>query len=182
MIEGENLILRIPTLADEKEIVEMVQEFKDVGEEKIVGAGGIENFKNYADWIKNNENYLHEETVPQGKVTSTQFISVRKSDGKIVGFIQLRHKLNDFLLNYGGHIGDSVRPTERKKGYATEQIVLCNRYAQSLGIGKILITCKEWNVGSRKSIIKSGGKYESSISNPYEGNAVMERYWIENNL
>ena len=99
MIEGENLFLKIPTLEDEIKILEMVQEFKSVGEAKIVGAGGIENFENYADWLTNNLKYSNSETVPQGKVASTQFVSVRKSDGKIIGFIQLRHKLNDFLLS-----------------------------------------------------------------------------------
>ena len=181
MIKGEILILRKPTLVDEQEIVQMVQEFKDAGEEKIVGAGGVENFETYSDWLKNNEIYSDEKTVPEGRVPSTQFISIRISDNKIIGFVQLRHRLNDFLLKYGGHIGDSVRPTERRKGYATEQLILCNRYAKSLGIDKVLITCKDWNVGSKKSIIKSGGKYENSIVNPNENNVIMERYWIETN-
>ena len=176
MLEGERLILRLPTKEDESAIIEMVEEFKDNGEKTIPGSGSIETFENYQDWLDIIEKYSNKENLPDGRVLSTQFISVRKSDNKIVGFINLRHELNDYLLKFGGHIGDSIRPSERRNGYATEQLKICYEYCKQLGIKNVLVTCKDWNVASRLSIIKSGGKYENTKTDK-DGNN-LERYWI----
>lgn len=176
MLEGERLILRLPTKEDESAILEMVQEFKDNLEEKISGAGGIENFDLYDEWLAKLELGSKKETLPTGRVIGTQFISVRKSDNKIIGFVNLRHELNNYLLKFGGHIGDSIRPSERKKGYGTEQLKICYEYCKQLGIKNVLVTCKDWNFASRLSIIKSGGKYENTKTDN-DGNN-LERYWI----
>ena len=176
MIEGERLILRLPTKDDENEILKIVNEFKASGEDSISGAGGVEKFENYQDWLNNLFIHSKKETLPEGRVLSTQFVSVRKSDNKIIGFVNLRHELNYYLLKCGGHIGDSVIPSERGKGYATEQIKLCLNYCKILGIKDVLITCKDWNIASRKTIIKNGGVFENTELDK-DGN-TLERYWI----
>ena len=90
--------------------------------------------------------------------------------------IQVRHSLNDYLLSYGGHIGYSVRASERRKGY--ESIMLKNAlaYCQSIGLGKVLITCEKSNLGSAAVIKSGGGKLENELTDDI--GAVYQRYWI----
>jgi predicted acetyltransferase len=88
---------------------------------------------------------------------------VRESDSKIVGVIQIRHCFNEFLEKYAGHIGYSVCPSERKKGYATQMLRLALPECKSLGIKQVLICCVRGNEGSRKTILNNGGKYESTV-------------------
>ena len=176
MIEGERLILRVPTEEDEFEILEMVQEFKENSENIIPGSGNIENFHTYNEWLEKIKIYSNIESLPEGRVLGTQFISVKKEDGKLVGFVNLRHSLNDYLLKFGGHIGGSVRPSERRKGYATEQLKLSYKFLETLGVEKVLITCKDWNIASKTSIIKSGGVFENTETDK-DGN-ILERYWV----
>ena len=103
---------------------------------------------------------------------------VREADNKIVGMIQFRHYFNDFLEKYGGHIGYSVRPTERRKGYATRMLAECLKICKSHGLEKVLVTCRQENEGSRRTILANGGVYESTVY--CESDEVyLERYWIQ---
>lgn len=111
------------------------------------------------------------------RVRATLFIAVRKCDQKIVGIIQIRHKLNEHLLLYGGHIGDSIRPSERRKGYATEMIRLALNECKNLGIFKVLMVCYVDNIGSEKSIINNGGVLENIVEDE-DGNKI-KRFWID---
>ena len=128
------------------------------------------------EWLEKISICSKIETLPEGRVLGTQFITVRKSDNKIVGFLNLRHELNEYLFKFGGHIGGSIRPSERRKGYSVEQLKICVEYCKTLGIYDVLITCKDWNIASKKSIMKSGGKFEN-IEIDKDGNK-LERYWI----
>ena len=107
---------------------------------------------------------------------STQFICKRASDGRMLGTLQVRHTLNEYLLHFGGHIGYSVRPDERRKGYASWMLRKALAYCRTLGLERVLITCDADNEASRRTIIKCGGVYENT--EPHDGEAV-ERYWIE---
>lgn len=79
---------------------------------------------------------------------------------------------------YGGNIGYSVRPSERRKGYAKWMLSQALVYCRKIGMSKVLINCLEKNEGSRRTILANGGKYESTIYVPGE-NVNLERYWIE---
>lgn len=118
-------------------------------------------------------------TLPPGQVQATQFLAIRESDGVLVGMIQVRHEIesSDYLRNYCGHIGYSVRPVERRKGYATEMLALALEYCRKLGIKQVLMTCWPHNEGSRRAIISNGGVFESERYEPYE-KAMFHRYWI----
>lgn len=85
--------------------------------------------------------------------------------------------LNDFLLHYGGHIGYSVRPDERRRGYASWMLAQGLDYCRSMGLRKVLITCLDTNEASRRTILHAGGVYESTEHEPNE-NENLERYWI----
>ncbi|MPM89903.1 hypothetical protein SDC9_137018 [bioreactor metagenome] len=95
---------------------------------------------------------------------------------RILGAINIRHYLNDYLLNYGGHIGYGIRPSERKKGYASLMLSLALSVAKELGINKALITCDKDNLGSARTIMKNGGVLENEVA---EGERITQRYWIE---
>jgi predicted acetyltransferase len=85
--------------------------------------------------------------------------------------------LNDFLEKYGGHIGYSVRPSERHRGYAKEMLKMALPFCRQIGIDKILITCIDGNIGSEKTILANGGVYETTVHEPNE-NVDLKRYWI----
>jgi predicted acetyltransferase len=122
----------------------------------------------------NNDRKL--ETIDKDRVLSDLYISVDKITGKIVGIIQIRHTLNPYLKKFGGHIGDSIRPTERNKGYATAQISLALEKCKEFGLNKVLLTCKDWNKASARTIEKNGGILENII--PDDDGNIFNRYWI----
>ena len=98
-----------------------------------------------------------------GLVEDSTFFALDVERNKMVGAINIRHKLNDYLLNYGGHIGDGIRPSERKKGYATKIIGLALKECQKLNIDKVLLVCDKDNIGSAKSIKNNGAILENEI-------------------
>lgn len=170
----DKLIIRRPTLKDKEQVEEMVEEFRKY-ESVINGHGSIDKFATYEEWLDKLAMYENKETLPEGRVLSTQYITVRKKDNKVVGLINARWYLNDFLKIHGGHIGDSIRPLERNKGYATEQIRLLLEEFRKRGEKKVLITCKKQNIASARTIEKNGGVLENEVE--FEGD-IYKRYWI----
>ena len=111
--------------------------------------------------------------LPEGKVPATFWVA--EIDGQIAGRISIRHELNDFLANYGGHIGYMVRPSFRRRGVATEMLKRALAYCSSLGLTRVLLTCFDENHGSIKVIEAAGGTLDNTVS--YEGK-LLRRYWI----
>jgi len=159
------------------QISEYRKEFLDIGS-SMDGCGSLRRKENPSDWLNEVNLLANKETVPDDLVQSTQFLGIRKSDNKLVGMIQVRHYFNEFLEKYGGHIGYSVRPSERRKGYAKQMLKECLPFCRELNMPRILVTCIDTNVGSRKTILANGGIYESTVFEP--GKEVnLERYWID---
>ena len=117
----EEFILLRPTSEYASQIIEYRQEFLDAGD-SMDGTGPLRRFENPEEYIKICAEYEDPEKVPSHLVPATQFFFIRKSDNKLVGMIQVRHRFNDYLEKYAGHIGYSVRPSERRKGYAKEML------------------------------------------------------------
>ncbi|GAA1953503.1 GNAT family N-acetyltransferase [Nocardioides panacihumi] len=90
----------------------------------------------------------------------------------VIGFLAIRHRLNDWLLNEGGHIGYSVRPSRRREGHASRALGLALARSRELGIDRALVTCDDDNVGSARTIESQGGVLE-------DVRGVKRRYWIE---
>ena len=166
-----------PTIEYEEQIRIYRQEFLDTGS-SMDGTGALRRMEDPKQWIEHSLNSKKKETVPDGLIPATQYIFVRESDNKIVGMLQIRHYFNDFLEKFGGHIGYSVAPSERRKGYATQMLQHELEKCKELGIYKVLITCDYDNEGSRKTILKNGGVYESTVHEPDE-DIDLQRYWIE---
>ena len=134
-------------------------------------------FKNdYHDFDYYLENLEHKEP-KEGKVPDSVFFLLDEERNILLGAVNIRHYLNDYLLKYAGHIGDGIRPSERRKGYATEMIRLALLECKKLGIYKVLMVCDKDNVGSRKSIVSNGGVLEDEFVD--EKGKVNQRYWIK---
>lgn len=142
------------------------------------GMNALRRLKDVKDWLKLVRRLEDEETLPEGMVTADQYLYVRESDGRVVGMIQFRHTLNEGLARYGGHIGYSVRPSERRKGYAKQMLADCLDKCRAYGLKRVLISCRKENEASRRTILANGGAYENDVWDEEE-NATFERYWVE---
>lgn len=170
------LKLVFPTEEYKEQIEEYLKEHFENGEYELAGDGGLDRIKNFDDWPLKIKRDLSEEIIKENRMPATLFLGVRKSDNKVIGTIQIRHRLNESLLKNGGHIGDGVRPSERRKGYATEMIRLALEECKKIGINRVLMVCFKDNIGSAKSIINNGGILENEL--PTEDGKIDQRYWI----
>ncbi|KAF5042207.1 Acetyltransferase (GNAT) family protein [anaerobic digester metagenome] len=141
------------------------------------GTGPLRRMENIIEWLEFNKKCENEESAHENWVPCEQFIYVREADNKIVGMIQFRHYFNEFLEKYGGHIGYSVRPDERRKGYAKHMLADCLEVCKAYGLTEVLITCIQGNEGSKYTILANNGEYESTIYCEPD-NIYLERYWI----
>jgi len=152
-----DLELQLPTKEHKVAAENFKNEFFNHQETVIYGSALLDQME-YEQWLIHNTNNRQENTVTSNWVPATTFFAVRKNDQKIIGMIDIRHNLkNDFLAQYGGHIGLSVRPSERKKGYGTEMLKMGIDYAKGLGIEKLMLGCFSDNLPSIKTIEKCGG-------------------------
>ncbi|WP_105095524.1 GNAT family N-acetyltransferase [Streptococcus suis] len=161
--------LRRPTLADKETILDMLAEFEAVG--SAMDGGFISRDVNFEEWLEKLKLAELGIGVSEGFVPYVQYVSFDPT-GRAIGFLNLRLRLNDFLLNKGGHIGYSIRPTERGKGYAKEQLRLGLQEAATKNISQVLVTCSADNQASRRTIVACGGVLEDVRDG-------VERYWIE---
>ena len=173
----DDLILIKPGEEYASQIAEYRAEFLSCGD-SMDGCGSLRRLENPYDYIKKCADYERAETLPEGLVIATQFMLVRLSDNRILGMIQIRHYFNDYLSKFGGHIGYSVRPCERRKGYAKKMLKMALPYCKDIGLSEVLITCNDGNLGSEKTILSCGGIYESTVYEPDE-NINLKRFWIK---
>ena len=136
------------------------------GEKVIYGSELFDKTESYEEWLSAVTRNTDPETVNENWVVTDTFFAVRKSDGRIIGIIDLRHTLNEFLKDLG-NCGYSVRPSERKKGYATEMLRQLIWVAKEAEMNELHISVEKENVASVKVIQKNGGVYERSFS--FEG-------------
>lgn len=141
------------------------------------GCGPLRRYEDPIAYINEMKKYEKKETLPEGMVVSTQFLCIRKNDNKLVGMIDVRHYFNDYLEKYAGNIGYSVRPSERQKGVASFMLNAVKPFCKSIGLTKILVSCLDNNTASRKTILKNGGIYESSVYDSRK-KETLEHYWI----
>lgn len=158
------------------QIIEMLKEWKEFNDTHHANTSPWAIFKNSYDDFEYYLNHLEvKENNNEGLVPSSVFFCLDEDRNIMVGAIDIRHYLNEYLLNYGGHIGDGIRPSERRKGYATKMIGLALEECRKLNMDKVLLVCDKDNIGSAKSIINNGGIIENEV---LEGGKLIQRYWI----
>ena len=159
------------------QLSEMIDEWKLDQEKNHTNRSPWAIFKNDYHDFDNYLKHLEIQEPKEGKVPDSVFFLLDEERNILLGAVNIRHYLNEHLLQYGGHIGDGIRPSERRKGYATEMIRLALLECKKLGIDKVLMVCNKSNVGSAKSIIKNGGILENEFVD--EDGEINQRYWIE---
>lgn len=158
-------------------IVDMLDEWSEYNRTHDTDLSPRAIFKDYTNFDEYLKRFKEEETDPKpGYVPATTYFALDTERNVMVGACQIRHYLNEKLRNGGGHIGDGVRPSERRKGFATEIIHLALEKCKQLGIKEVMMSCNKENIGSRKSIINNGGIYEKDIDDDGE---ILEVYWIK---
>ena len=171
--------LKLIKLTKEYEIPfgEMIEEWK--ADQKL-------HHTNRSPWsIFKNEHYdfdyylehLEHKVETKDRVPDSVFFMLDRSRDRLIGAVNIRHYLNEKLLLDGGHIGLGVRPSERRKGYATRMLRLALDECRKLGLDRVLITCDKDNIGSARTIMNNGGVLENEIIDS-DGETV-QRYWIE---
>lgn len=176
---NSNIVLVKPGEEHEEQLIKYKEEFFNIGEKIIHASSRWDQMDDYKEWLKDLESHYKFETITDNWTVHTNFLGVRESDNKIIGMIDIRHELtNDRLRNYAGHIGYAVRPTERRKGYATEMLRKALEYCKNeIKLDRVMITCAKENEGSRKTILNAGGKLEREYYAEEYGENV-QIYWI----
>lgn len=142
------------------------------------GSGGLMQIADPEEWLRYVALCENPETVPDHKPSSSQFIYVRLADQKIVGMINIRHTHTEPFATWGGHIGYSVCPSERRKGYATQMLRAVLPECKKLGLDRVLLTAGDENIASVKTIVANGGVLEGRVMSP-KHHVIVGRYWIE---
>jgi len=162
--------LRRPRLADKETVLEMMAEFEKYQSPHDGGFWDTENFS-YEEWLESNQNQEMGINLTEGWVPAIQLVAFSVK-GKAIGFLNLRLCRSNFLLEEGGHIGYSTRPSERGKGYAKESLRQGLQVAKGKNIKRALVTCSTENPASRAVILANGGELEDVRNG-------TERYWID---
>ncbi|ATV59447.1 GNAT family N-acetyltransferase [Fusobacterium pseudoperiodonticum] len=171
----DKIILVKPDLSYADEIIKYKEE--SLKESPLInGSAGLDRLSSIEIWLEELKKRSCEDTVPEGLVPSSTYLGVREKDNYIVGMIDIRHYLNEYLTQAGGHIGYGVRKTERNKGYAKQMLKLALEKCKELKIKRVLITCDEDNIASEKVILSANAKLED-IRNVDGEN--KKRFWID---
>ena len=168
-----------PHIAYKDKAIEYIHEFYTYASE-INGSGSLDRFlkeSTYEEWLKKVLGAVDIANIPEGKVPSLTYFYVREEDDRIVGMADIRLALNDFLRNEGGHIGYCVRPSERKKRYATAMLAESLRVLRTIGVKEAIVTCDKDNLASAGVIKNNGGELEAELYSE-TFHSVIQRYVI----
>lgn len=172
----EKFYLESPSIKRKDEAINYVKEFYE-NNSNLNGDSGLDKYlDNYEGWLEFLSKLGNPSTVPSGYCPGYEYFLIRKNDSKLVGLINLRYNLNKNLLLHGGHIGYSIKVSERRKGYNKINLYLCLIKARELGLDKVLLTAYDDNIGSVKTILDAGGVLENKIN---DNGKLLGRYWID---
>lgn len=153
----------------------LISEFEENDEKltPLAMKGQANTFEEFLVEANNNSIGIN---LPNGIVPSDIYFLVDDDSKYLIGSIDIRHYLNEYLSEYGGNIGYGIRPSERQKGYATKMLTLALEECKKIGMLRVLITCFKSNAASANTIIKNGGVLENQV---VEDGKIKQRYWIQ---
>ncbi len=163
-----------PALQYKESYLQAMQEFQDEGTYRIYNLQRVaEHFEEYLTLIKQAQ---ASDVDTPGRVPSADFWLI--DNNEFIGRLNLRYKLNEPLLKFGGHIGYEIRPGRRKHGYGKIILRLGLEKAREAGIERVLVTCDDDNIASSKIIEHNGGRLENAVEIPKSSKRKL-RYWID---
>lgn len=170
-----SIILVKPSIKYEASLLKYKDAF-DKGNEFLHGTSNISNYRNMQEWIEYCSSMEHRNTCPKNFVPAYQFLLVNIETDEVIGMINCRLELNDYLFKEGGHIGYSIHPQFRRKGMAKLQLKYALDIYKELGFNRVLITCDKDNIASSKTIRSLSGQLENEVI--IDDGTIVERFWI----
>lgn len=177
----EKFYLEEPSISRKEEALDYLNEHVEYKSD-INGSGGMDDCLeglSYEDWLvkvskKKDKDYAYS----INRVPGETYFLIRENDNKIIGMINIRHDLTPAMLEFGGHIGYGIRPTERRKGYNKINLYLGLFVARKFNLDKVMLDCTVDNIGSNKTIQSLGGVLIKSDIDPYD-NTLTNVYEID---
>ena len=163
------LTLRPPTEADETALRRMHEQLAVEGFDLLLAQGSWEEI------LAQVRREADGSDLPPGRVRADFLVA--EAEGVPVGRVSIRHELTPFLREVGGHVGYAVAPAFRRRGHATEILRQSVERLRGLGVGDVLVTCDDDNVGSARAIERCGGVL-ADLRTPPGGGIPKRRYWI----
>jgi len=157
--------LVFPNISYKEKAIQFANEFYEYNSE-LNGSGALESYlkeATYEEWLEKVQADVDIANVIKPRVPALTYFYVREEDGEIIGMINIRLALNEFLRNEGGHIGYCIRPKERRKGYGTMLLQEVLKVYDTLGINEIILTCDKTNIASAGVIRNNGGELETEF-------------------
>lgn len=152
--------LVFPSLLYKEQAIQFINEFKEYKSD-INGVGALDSYldnSTYEEWLKKVYADIDIANIQKPRVPALTYFYVREDDDKIIGMINIRLALNDFLKKEGGHIGYCIRPTERQKHYATDMLSSALTVCDTLDIKEVILTCDKCNIASANVIKNCNGE------------------------
>ncbi len=174
----EQLYFEIPAIGRKDDAIAYINEFLEYGS-AINGTGGLNRYlDDYEGWLEKLEaDYTR---IPdEERVPARTFFLVRESDRRIVGMINIRLALNEKLSRYGGHIGYSIRPTERGRGYNKINLYLALKVCDRYGISSVFMDADLDNPASWRTMEAMGGERIREYYDDKEAHCTVVDYIID---
>ena len=162
----------LPTEKNKTDVLSFYNEF----EREHTHCIGYDNYKDFTTWLTAMNNRHTGKNLPNGYVRENFYLCYNGED--LIGVFSLKFELTEFLLNYGGHIGYAVRPSQRNLGFATQMLKQGLDISKQFGFDRVLCVCDEDNYASEKVILKNGGILDNKIYDSSE-RVFVKRYCIE---
>jgi len=166
--------LILPTEEYEQQWLDMIREMEAINDEIVPYALFFHQY-NFQIFLEKTRDFRQGINLVDFVPATTYFL-VEDKESRLIGAVNIRHKLNEGLLFSRGHIGYGIRPSEQRKGYAAEMLRLCLEKCREMGLAKVLVTCNKNNIASAKTILKNMGVLENEVID--DKGIIVQRYWI----